>query len=50
MVLRNRADFVSPKYRKTYQLEVAYDGRTFELEQEEPAALLEGLNRHLQCV
>ncbi|MBP1678116.1 MAG: polB [Bacteroidetes bacterium] len=49
MVLRNRADFVSPKYRKTYQLEVAYDGRTFELEQQEPAALLEGLNRHLRA-
>ncbi len=49
MVLRNRADFVSPRYRKTYQLEVAYDGRTFELEQEEPAALLEGLNRHLRA-
>jgi DNA polymerase-2 len=47
MVLRNRADFVSPKYRTTYQLEVAYDGRTFELEQQDPAALLEGLNRHL---
>jgi len=49
MVLRNRADFVSPKYRKTYQLEVAYDGRTFELEQEEPSGLLEGLNRHLRA-
>ena len=49
MVLRNRADFVSPKYRKTCQLEVAYDGRTFELEQQEPAALLEGLNRHLRA-
>jgi DNA polymerase elongation subunit (family B) len=49
MALRNRADFVSPKYRKTYQLEVEYDGRTFELEQEDPAGLLEGLNRHLRA-
>lgn len=49
MALRNRADFVSPKYRKTFQLEVEYDGRTFELEQQEPAALIEGLNRHLRA-
>lgn len=48
MTLKNRPDFVSPKYRKTYQLEVGYDGRTYGLENEEPAEVIAALNRHLQ--
>jgi DNA polymerase-2 len=50
MTLKNRPDFVSPKYRKTYQLEVGYDGRTYGLENEEPAEVIAALNRHItQC-
>jgi len=50
MTLNNRPDFVSPKYRKTYQLEVGYDGRTYGLENEEPAEVIAALNRHIrQC-
>jgi DNA polymerase elongation subunit (family B) len=48
MVIRNRPDFVSPKYRKAVQLEIAYDGSTYTLEQEEPGDVLHSLNRHLQ--
>jgi DNA polymerase elongation subunit (family B) len=48
MVIRHRPDFVSPKYRKTVQLEVAYDGSTYVLELEEPVDVLHSLNRHLQ--
>ncbi|MEW6512040.1 MAG: DNA polymerase domain-containing protein [Bacteroidota bacterium] len=48
MTLKNRPDFVSPKYRKTYQLEVGYDDRTYGLESEEPAEVLAALNRHLE--
>ncbi len=48
MRLRNRPDFVSPKFRKTYQLELSYDGATYSLENEEPAEILHSLNRHLQ--
>jgi DNA polymerase elongation subunit (family B) len=48
MIIRNRPDFVSPKYRKAVQLEIAYDGSTYTLEQEEPADVLHSLNRHLQ--
>jgi DNA polymerase elongation subunit (family B) len=47
MTLKNIPDFVSPKYRKTYQLEVAYDGRTYALENEDPAEIVGSLNRHL---
>jgi len=36
MTLKNRPDIVSPKYRRTYQLEVAYDGHTYALENERP--------------
>ena len=48
MTLRNRPDIVSPKFRKTFQLEVGYDGATYGLEAEEPAEVLHALNRHLQ--
>jgi DNA polymerase-2 len=45
--LANRQDFVSPKYRKSYQLEVSYDGRTYALESAEPCEVLRSLNQHL---
>ncbi len=48
MTLKNRPDFVSPKYRNVLQLEVGYDGALYALEGEEPAGILESLNRHLQ--
>lgn len=48
MTLKNRADFVSPKYRKQYQLEVGYDGQNYALEYENAAELISGLNRHLE--
>jgi DNA polymerase elongation subunit (family B) len=48
MTLKNRPDFLSPKFRKTFQLEVSYDGTTYSIEHEEPADVLQALNRHLQ--
>lgn len=48
MKLTNRPDFVSPKFRKTFQLEVHYEGETFSLESEQPADVLHSLNHHLQ--
>lgn len=48
MKLANRPDFVSPKFRKTFQLEVGYDGETFGLESEQPADVLHSLNHHLK--
>ena len=47
MSLRNARDFVPPKYQKNLQLEVAYDGATYSIEQEGPAEVLEALNWHL---
>ena len=46
--LANRPDFVSPKHRKVYQLEVEYDGQTYSLEDRDPVDILSALNRHLQ--
>jgi DNA polymerase elongation subunit (family B) len=48
MTIRNRPDFISPKYRKVLQLDVSYDNATYSLEHEEPADVLHSLNRHLQ--
>jgi DNA polymerase-2 len=48
MTLKNAPDFVSPKHRKTCQLEVGYDGRTYALENEEPAEIIAALNRHIE--
>jgi len=48
MTITNRPDFISPKYRKTFQLEIGYDGATYSLEDEDPADVLHSLNRHLQ--
>lgn len=45
--LRDARDFVPPKYRKNLQLEVLYDGRTYALEQDSPAEVLQTLNWHL---
>ncbi len=46
--LANRPDFVSPKHRKVYQLEVSYEGQTYSLEDRDPADVLNALNHHLQ--
>lgn len=48
MTLKNRPDFLSPKFRKTFQLEVSYDGTTYSIEHEEPADVLQAVNRHLR--
>lgn len=48
MTLRQKPDFVSPKYRRTCQLEIGYDNAAYALEQEEPADVLHALNRHLR--
>ena len=48
MKLMNRPDFVSPKFRKSFQLEITYDGETFSLENEQPADVLHSLNYHLK--
>ena len=44
----NRPDFVSPKFRKSFQLEITYDWETFSLENEQPADVLHSLNDHLK--
>lgn len=46
--LANKPDFVSPKHRRNYQLEVEYDGRTYGLEGEGAGDILHSLNRHLR--
>ena len=48
MTLKNRPDFLSPKYRRTFQLDVAYEGTTYSIEHTEPADVLQALNRHLE--
>ncbi|OGU64821.1 MAG: hypothetical protein A3H45_07640 [Ignavibacteria bacterium RIFCSPLOWO2_02_FULL_55_14] len=45
--LRNANDLVPPKYQRTLQLEVAYDGASYTLEQDGPAEVIESLNWHL---
>jgi DNA polymerase elongation subunit (family B) len=47
MKLANTPDFVSPKHRKVYQLEISYDGQTYSLEDRDPVDVLSALNRHL---
>ena len=46
MSIRNANDFVPPKYQKMVQLEIAYNGTTYSLEQENPADVIEALNWH----
>jgi DNA polymerase elongation subunit (family B) len=48
MKLMNCPDFISPKHRKVYQLEVSYDGQTYSLEDRDPIDVISALNRHLQ--
>ncbi len=48
LTLKNQPDFISPKFRKHYQLQVSYDGDTFCLEDEKPDEILHSLNRHLR--
>ena len=45
--IRNANDFVPPKYQRTLQLEIDYDGESYLLEQETPGEVLEALNWHL---
>ena len=47
MTLKNRPDIVSPKYRKVIQLEIGYDGRTYCLESDDPAEVLNTFNGHV---
>ena len=47
MQIRNSNDFVPPKYQKFLQLEISYDNRTYELEQNSPKELLEAFNWHI---
>lgn len=47
MSLRNANDFVPPKYQKNFQIEIAYDGTIYALEQQDPVEMLEALNWHL---
>jgi DNA polymerase-2 len=47
MTLRNANDFVPPKYQRSLQFEVSYEGTTYSLEQETPVEILEALNWHL---
>ena len=48
MKLTNRQDFVSPKHRKAYQLEISYDGQTYSLEDRDPVDVLLALTHHLR--
>lgn len=48
MKLMNRPDFVSPKFRKSYQIEISYDGETYSLENDQPADILHAVNHHLK--
>ncbi|MBI3005473.1 MAG: hypothetical protein HYY49_08660 [Ignavibacteriales bacterium] len=47
MWMHNANDFVPPKYQRSLQLELAYDGQQYLLEQETPQEVLEALNWHL---
>ncbi len=46
--IKNRPDFVSPKFRKTFQLEVAYDGASYSIEHQEPAEVIQTLAGHIR--
>lgn len=47
MMLRSTNGFIPPKYQRSLQLEVEYDGRRCELEGQSPREILESLNWHL---
>jgi len=46
MWLRNGSDFVPPRYQHHLQLEIAYDDKTYVLEQETPQEVIDSLNWH----
>jgi DNA polymerase-2 len=46
--LTNRPDVLSPKYRKTLQLEISYNDQTYILQQDHPADVLASVNDHLR--
>jgi DNA polymerase-2 len=48
MKITNRPDVVSPKYRKTLQLEISYDEATYTLEHADAEEVLGGLIWHLR--
>jgi DNA polymerase-2 len=48
LVLKNRPDVVSPKYRKLLQLEITYDNTTYALESAAPDEVLGAFARHLE--
>jgi DNA polymerase-2 len=48
MTIRHQPDFVSPKYRKSVQLEIGYDGATYGIEHADPADVLQSVNSHLR--
>ncbi len=48
LVLKNRPDVVSPKYRKLLQLEITYDNTTYALESAAPDEVLLAFARHLE--
>lgn len=47
MLLRNATDFLPPKYQKHLSLEISYEGKTYTIDREDDAAVLESLNWHL---
>ncbi len=49
MFLRTADAFVPPKYRRWFQIEISYDGKTYAFEHETPAEMLASLNRHLDA-
>ncbi len=46
--LATRPDVLSPKYRKTMQLEISYNGETYSIQQDDPADVLASVNDHLR--
>lgn len=46
--LANRPDVLSPKYRKTIQLEISYNSETYSVQQDNPADILASVNDHLR--
>jgi DNA polymerase II len=48
LMLKNRPDVVSPKYRKLLQLEISYEGATYALESQSPEEVLTAFARHIQ--
>lgn len=47
MMLRNANDLVPPKYRRSLQLELSYDGQSYALESGDPGEVIDSLNWHL---